>query len=919
MKILEKINTDHENEKDNIKKFIVLYLIQFSLFLAVGPWIFSSNWVSSSDFHACIEITSSFIAITAAFACLMYYFGLNSRYYLIIGLGFFICGSEDFIHGILGFERIFINTEIDWATDIKKFIPGTYVAGRSMLAITIIAAATFENKLKSTINVKREAIIFSTIAVIVGGGATALAFSLPLSDFIYPEKIISRPVDFISSILFMIAFIFIFRRFLKRKDIFSGMLLACIIFNIGGQIYMSFSKQLFDVFFDLAHWANIISYCMPVVGITIESLSSLNRAVHEAEEHKRAEEALRESEEKYRELANLLPQTVFELDIEGNFIFTNRYGFESTGYTQEDIEKGINALQLFIPEERENVKENIEKVLSGEEFEDHEYTLLRKDGSTFPGLIYSNAIIHDNKPIGLRGIVLDISERKKDEEALRESEEKFRAISDKAGDAIIMMDNNEKTSFWNKTAENMFGFKSHEIIGQELHKIIVPGHYFADFKKGVVKFKISGRGKITDKTREVTARKKDGAIFPVELSVSAVKLKGKWHAIGIIRDITERKKTEEERIKLINKLQEKTDELNTIIESVGDAILTTDNNYNIIVANKALSEMLGLPEEEIMGKPCSEVLRCIDENGNIICEKECGLKKTIEKGTIAIDRAVIQNPEGKAITIESINSPLKSADGSIIGAVRAIRDISKEAEIDSMKTEFISTVSHELRTPLTPIQGYIDLILKGDTGEINDLQREFLDLVSQNTERLTMLINDLLDIEKIEAGKVSLDIQHVSFSDHIRQAVKTMEPQSNKKGLKLTTDTQENIEGYADPDRLTQILTNLISNAIKFTAEGSITVKLHTEGERVKISVCDTGIGISKSDQKKLFTKFFRAEDAYTRKAGGTGLGLSIVKELVEMHKGEITVKSTLQKGSEFIVILPLKLKKTKKTDNLNT
>ena len=316
--------------------------------------------------------------------------------------------------------------------------------------------------------------------------------------------------------------------------------------------------------------------------------------------------------------------------------------------------------------------------------------------------------------------------------------------------------------------------------------------------------------------------------------------------------------------------------------------------------------MLGLPIEKIAGKPCGEVLKCIDEKGESICEEKCGLKQTMEDGTTSIGRSTIKNTEGKTITIESINSPLKSADGSIIGTVKAIRDVTKEAEIDKMKNEFISTVSHELRTPLTPILGYIDLILKGDTGEINDIQREFLDLVSKNTERLSILINDLLDIEKIESGKVSLNMQHVSFSDLVFHTVKTMEPQATKKELDLITDIQDNVTGYADPDRITQILTNLVSNALKFTSNGSVTIKLQEVDGKAQMRVVDTGIGISVTDRNKLFTKFFRAENEYTKKVGGTGLGLSIVKELVEMHKGTVTLKSALNKGSEFIVILPL-------------
>ncbi|MHC4637693.1 MAG: ATP-binding protein [Planctomycetota bacterium] len=275
-------------KKSNIVSFIVLYAVIAVSFLVISPWTFSSEWVSSSDFHACIEISSSFIAIIAAIACLIYYFGLKNRYFLIIGLGFFVCGSEDFIHGLFSFERLVESSGVDFS----RFIPGTYVAGRIMLAVAIITAIFLEKNLTPPSKIKREAILFSCFAIVLGSGVTAVAFSLPLPEFIYPENFISRPVDMISAGLFMAAFLLAIKRFINIRDIFSGMLLACILLNLGGQIFMSFSKQLFDVFFDTAHLANILSYCMPVMGITIESLDKMRRAQIETNIRKEAEDAL---------------------------------------------------------------------------------------------------------------------------------------------------------------------------------------------------------------------------------------------------------------------------------------------------------------------------------------------------------------------------------------------------------------------------------------------------------------------------------------------------------------------------------------------------------------------------------------------------------------------------------------------------
>ena len=172
-------------------------------FVAIGPKVFSSSWVSSSDFHACIEIASSFIAIIAAIACLMYWFGFKSRYYLICSLGFFICGGEDFFHGLLSFTRLFSGT----VGDLSKFIPATYVTGRCLFALFIILAVILDDRFRTPKNIYRETFLFSSFGLILGCGMTILATMLPLPRFIYPEQLIARPVDFVSAILFAIAFV----------------------------------------------------------------------------------------------------------------------------------------------------------------------------------------------------------------------------------------------------------------------------------------------------------------------------------------------------------------------------------------------------------------------------------------------------------------------------------------------------------------------------------------------------------------------------------------------------------------------------------------------------------------------------------------------------------------------------------------
>ncbi len=416
-------------EKCNIVRYVILYIAIALIFIALRPWIFSSDWISSSDFHACIEISSSFIAIIAAIACLIYYFGLKSRYYLIIGLGFFVCGSEDFIHGILSFRRLFENSNVDFS----HFIPGTYVAGRIMLAVAIISAALLKKKLTEPSKIKKEAIIFSAIAILLGSGATALAFSLPLPEFIHPENIISRPVDLVSAGLFLAAFLLVFKQFISVRDVFSGTLLVCILLNLGGQIYMSFSKQLFDIFFDLAHWANILSYCMPVIGITFESLDKMKKAQDGSNIRKLAEEEIQAKNQQLRTANRQLIANELELEKTLKTLETKNKELQSIVYVAshdlkspivningfgnllwQSCEQALNIIQSKDVSSDEKI-EKIEPIFTDNIYESLEFISAgtRKSQSLLDGLLKVSRIgnIHiDIHPLNMNRLISDIKD-----------------------------------------------------------------------------------------------------------------------------------------------------------------------------------------------------------------------------------------------------------------------------------------------------------------------------------------------------------------------------------------------------------------------------------------------------------------------------------------------------------------------------
>jgi signal transduction histidine kinase len=258
--------------------------------------------------------------------------------------------------------------------------------------------------------------------------------------------------------------------------------------------------------------------------------------------------------------------------------------------------------------------------------------------------------------------------------------------------------------------------------------------------------------------------------------------------------------------------------------------------------------------------------------------------------------------------LQLVSTPVRSEDGQFLGRLYVFRDVTNEREVDRMKTQFVSMVSHELRTPLTSIKGFIDLILEGEVGDVPNEQAEFLQIVRNNADRLVSLVNDLLDVSRIDSGKIHLQPAPVALDPLIREVSESLRSHLREKGHTLSLDLPDALPPVlADRDRLVQILGNLLSNANRYTPPGgTIVVRAAANVRQVRIEVEDTGIGLSPEEQQQVFSRFFRARNRATQEAGGTGLGLAITRALVELHGGTIEVQSTPGQGSTFSFTLPM-------------
>ena len=371
---------------------------------------------------------------------------------------------------------------------------------------------------------------------------------------------------------------------------------------------------------------------------------------------------------------------------------------------------------------------------------------------------------------------------------------------------------------------------------------------------------------------------------------------------------------EDSHITLEQRVQERTQQLNAIIDNLGDGLLVIDSAGIIIRSNPILINMFNLHSQILVGRPCHEIFNT--DLSRLISQNQANpnqlLIRDVELPNDGIGQALIT-------AVASRHDDVGESFGSIV----LIRDISAEKEVDQMKTDFISTVSHELRTPLTSVLGFAKLIQKKledtvipavnietkKTERAVRQVRENLGIIVSEGERLTSLINDVLDISKIEAGKVEWNIEPVAISEIIDRAISATSVLAQNNGLEIVRDLKPlDSEVMCDRDRIIQVVINLVSNAIKFTESGSVTYRVRRQNKDVAISIIDTGIGLSKDDLEKVFEKFKQVGKVMTDKPRGTGLGLPICKQIVEHHGGRIWAESNIGQGSCFTFTLPLRI-----------
>lgn len=353
-----------------------------------------------------------------------------------------------------------------------------------------------------------------------------------------------------------------------------------------------------------------------------------------------------------------------------------------------------------------------------------------------------------------------------------------------------------------------------------------------------------------------------------------------------------------------------------VLNATNDGIVLLDRTGAFAVVNNRFAELFGLEPDVLIDQPYQQAAPLLLSRFRNRAEVRQRLEAIVNDPTAFVEE-VFEVAEPVVRVLRVYSSPVQRdqeegatvAADNLLGRIFVFRDVTRETTVDRMKTEFVATVSHELRTPLTAIKGYVDLMLEGKPGTLTETQADFLKMTRGSTERLTALINDMLDISKIESGRMDMRQESVDYVPLAEQAIRLLQREADERHIQLILEVGSRgmRPVLGDGDRITQVLVNFISNGIKYSPNGGeVRVIIEQESDFVTTCIADTGIGISREDQPRLFQKFFRADNSTTRSTGGTGLGLAITRAILEKLGGSVWVESAPGKGSKFWFTLPV-------------
>ncbi len=621
---------------------------------------------------------------------------------------------------------------------------------------------------------------------------------------------------------------------------------------------------------------------------------------------------------------NSAGEGIVGLDLNGTITFANSAAAHMTGYPLDAL-VGSALHRILKDPDGTSPSCSFDPVLSSRDKRTCrcvDKLVVRRDGTTlFPVDVVCNPIVERGVNVGTVATLKDETYRRQAQEALQENEERLRQMAESIAEVFWMSSPDKRQMIYVSPAyETIWGRSCRSVYAEPVSWLeAIHEQDRARISRAALEKQIAG-----DYDEEYRIVRGDGAVrwirdraFPVRNAQGEI-----YRIAGVAADITDYKEAEEaihaanKRLAEVNaslerRVMERTVELEAVLRQVSyekqkteriiheitDGVILIDEAGDIILINPAARAQLLGDCDRAVPRNIYEVTR----NPNLLATFE----NPVEASTREVEVYDERSQETRVFTTTAV--PLMDEGGEFLGKVAVLHDITSYKEVDRLKSEFISQVSHELRTPLTSIKGYIDNLKDGLAGVLTGKQLGYLLRMSKNADHLVHLINDLLDVSRIESGKMRLNRTMVSMRALILEVIGVLQPLAAARDLTVEPlGLEQEIFLYGDGGKLEQVLNNLLDNAIKFTPPGGrITIKLERDPRLVTITVRDTGIGIAAQDQAWIFERFYRVEHARGPTVNGTGLGLYISKTIVEMHGGMLWVTSEAGRGSEFAFALP--------------
>jgi two-component system sensor histidine kinase/response regulator len=609
--------------------------------------------------------------------------------------------------------------------------------------------------------------------------------------------------------------------------------------------------------------------------------------------------------EHYGYLTRYANDIILLSDEQGRILEANDRAVAAYGYSGEEL-LGLSRRDLRTPEAQANV-ESLVKRLEQEDGVVYETTHRRKDGTAFP-LEVSSRLIHIDGKRFYQSIARDITERKRAEEELLE----FKTAVEQSGDGIALSGLDGRLRWVNEAWARMHGYRADEVIGRHLGIFHTQEQLETEVNPFNERLLATGSNE-----GEVGHARKDGTTFPTWMSTTLLMdANGKpFRLLAMARDITERKRAEEA-------LQESEARYQVLIRTAMDGFIVADLEGRLLEVNDAYCVMVGRSREELLSLRISD-LDCVEPPERTPAR----IQQVIALGWDRFE-SKHRHADGRVIDVE-VSAVYFAARGLLLGFLRDITErkrteeerqrhaeemqrkneelaaaVAAAREATELKSRFLANMSHEIRTPMNGVLGMSELLL---STPLDLEQREYAEGIQHSVDALLSLINDILDISKIEAGKLELECIPFDPAQIMEQVRATLATRAQTKGLDVACAADPALPRLVagDPGRLRQVLVNLAGNAVKFTERGEVVI--HAElaeqtAERVTIrfSIRDTGIGIAPEQRSRIFESFVQADDSTTRRYGGTGLGLAISKQLVELMGGQMGVESEPGRGSRF-------------------